>query len=201
MLSLSPRRDLFRFNFPKDFIPEPISKKYNALINKNPGVFKSAVDYLNESIQSVTIPGVSDVNIGQIQHSSNSIQRRAGKINVEPKTEITYQSPKNPLDFIDKKLQITFRMNQGCYNYFMLFETLFYQICKPLDKGPEPVLYLEILNEDGVICSRCIFRDCYLDGMDDLELSFNKIERDSFTFNVSIKFNNIDFEFADEFDI
>lgn len=200
MLSLSPRKDLFRFNFPKDFIPESVNEKYSVLINKNPGVFKSVIDYLNESIQSVTIPGISDVNIGQIQHSTNSIQRRSGKINVEPKTEITYQSPRNPLDFMDKKLQITFRMNQGLYNYFILFETLFYQICKPIDKGPSPVLYLEILNEDGVVCSRVLFKDCYLEGIEDIELSYNKIERDTVTFNISMKFNNIDFEFVDEFD-
>lgn len=200
MLSLSPRKDLFRFNFPKDFIPESVNEKYSVLINKNPGVFKSVIDYLNESIQSVTIPGISDVNIGQIQHSTNSIQRRSGKINVEPKTEITYQSPRNPLDFMDKKLQITFRMNQGLYNYFILFETLFYQICKPIDKGPSPVLYLEILNEDGVVCSRVLFKDCYLEGIEDIELSYNKIERDTATFNISMKFNNIDFEFVDEFD-
>lgn len=200
MLSLSPRKDLFRFNFPKDFIPESVNEKYSVLINKNPGVFKSVIDYLNESIQSVTIPGIFDVNIGQIQHSTNSIQRRSGKINVEPKTEITYQSPRNPLDFMDKKLQITFRMNQGLYNYFILFETLFYQICKPIDKGPSPVLYLEILNEDGVVCSRVLFKDCYLEGIEDIELSYNKIERDTATFNISMKFNNIDFEFVDEFD-
>ena len=94
MLSLSPRWDLFRFSFPKDFIPENISKKYENILSKNAGVIVTPIDYLNESIQSISIPGISDVNIQQAQHSSNAINRSniPGKkvINVEPKTDITY---------------------------------------------------------------------------------------------------------------
>ena len=197
MLSLSPRYDLFRFSFPKDFLPEEIEAKYQKLLNKNQAVLTTPIDYLNESIQGINFPGISDILIQQQQHSSNDIKRGLGKINVEPKTDITYQSTTNPLDKINKEFKVTFRYNQGLYNYFMMYETIFHQICKPIDSGHQPVLYIELLSETGTITSRIIFKDVLIDGIDGLEFNFNKIEREAGTFDVTFKFNNIDFEFID----
>ena len=197
MLSLSPRYDLFKFSFPKDFLPKEVEEKYSRIISKDPGVLTSAIDYLNESIQSITIPGISDINIQQVQHSSNSIGRLKGKFNVEPKTDITYTTSSNPLDRIEKQFKVTFRMNQGLYNYFMLYETIFYRICKPFLYKPDNVLYIELLGEDGTIISRIKFFDVYIDGIDGLDFNFNKVERDAGTFDVNFKFNNIDYEFID----
>ena len=197
MLSLSPRYDLFRFSFPKDFLPEEIEAKYQKLLNKNQAVLTTPIDYLNESIQGINFPGISDILIQQQQHSSNDIKRGLGKINVEPKTDITYQSTTNPLDKINKEFKVTFRYNQGLYNYFMMYETIFHQVCKPIDRGHQPVLYIELLSETGTITSRIIFKDVLIDGIDGLEFNFNKIEREAGTFDVTFKFNNIDFEFID----
>ena len=69
MLSLSPRFDLFRFELPKDFLPDPIIEKYQKILDKNPGVLNTPIDYLNESIQGINFPGISDVVIAQAQHT------------------------------------------------------------------------------------------------------------------------------------
>ena len=122
MLSLSPRYDLFRFALPKDFLPKEVEEKYRILINKNQAVITTPIDYLNESIQGINFPGISDILVQQQQHSSNEIARKLGKINVEPKTDITYQTSSNPLDKITKEFKITFRYNQGLYNYFMMYK-------------------------------------------------------------------------------
>ena len=198
-LSLSPRWDLFRFSFPKDFLPAPINDKYMNVLSKNAGVIVTPIDYLNESIQSISIPGISDINIQQQQHSTNSIVRSniPGKkvINTEPKTDITYTTSNNPLDKIEKEFRVKFRLNQGLFNYYMLYETIFYRICKPLDYGPDKVLYIEILDETGTIRSRIKFFDVYIDGIEGLEFDYSKLDRESNDFSVTFKFNNIDFEF------
>ena len=196
MLSLSPRFDLFRFELPKDFLPDPIIEKYQKILDKSPGVLNTPIDYLNESIQGINFPGISDVVIAQAQHSSNSFERKLGKFNIEPKTDVTYATPSNPIDKIDKKFKITFRLNQGLYNYFMLYETIFYRVCKPLDYGPDKVLYIELLDEEGTITSRIKFFDVYINGIEGLDFNFNKLERDSGTFDVEFSFNNIDYEFV-----
>lgn len=194
MLSLSPRHDLFRFAFPRDFLPTEIVERYGKIINKEPGVLVSAIDYLNESIQGINMPGISDVNITQTQHASNSIIKTEKRLNVEPRVDVIHTSTANPLDKINKEFIVTFRLNQGLYNYFMMYETLFHYICKPILKEEEPVLYVEILDESGVIRSRIKFIDVHMDGIDGLEFNFNKVQRDMDTFSVTFKFNNIDFE-------
>lgn len=196
MLSLSPRYDLFRFQFPRDFIPTEISERYGKIIMEEFGTITSPIDYLNESIQGISFPGISDVNVTQQQHSSNELKRKSNRLNVEPKTDIIYTSTANPLDKINKEFKVTFRMNQGLYNYFMLYEMLFHYICKPILREEEPVLYVEILDESGVVRSKIKYMDCHIDGIDGLDFSYNKIERDSGTFDVIFKFNNIDFEFV-----
>lgn len=195
MLSLSPRYDLFRFSLPKDFLPKEVEEKYAKLFTLNSAVITSPIEYLNESIQGINFPGISDIIVQQQQHSSNDIMRKNKRINVDPKREMIYQTPSNPLDKIEQSFKVTFRMNQGLYNYFMLYETIFYQLCKPIDRGHQPVFYIEILNETGVVIAKIFFKDVLIDGIDGLEFNYNKIERDAGTFDVSFKFSNIDFDF------
>lgn len=198
MLSLSPRYDLFRFSLPKDFLPEEIESKYSKVVRSNQSVITTPIDYLNESIQGVSFPGIADVIVTQGQQGSNDISRKNRKTNFEPKMNMIYQTPENVLDKIDRSFKVTFRMNQGFYNYFMVYETLFHQVCKPLDRGHQPVYYIELLNEVGEITARILFKNVLIDGIDGLEFNFNKIERDSGTFDVNFKFANIDFEFVDK---
>lgn len=194
MLSLSPRYDLFRFQFPRDFLPTEISEKYTKILNREPGVLVTAIDYLNESIKGTNLPGISDINVAQQQHSTNAVEKTKLRLNVEPKTDIIHTTTSNPLDKINKEFKVTFRMNQGLYNYFMMYETIFHYICKPMLRESEPVLYIELLDEDGVVRSRIKYMDCHIDGIDGLDFTFNKTERDSGEFEVTFKFNNIDFE-------
>ena len=196
MLSLSPRYDLFKFELPKTFLPKEVNEKYQKLLSTS-GVLKTPIDYLNESIQGINIPGMSDLTIDQQQHSKNSI-KGLGKINVEPSRNNTYKSPANPLDKIDKEITVTFRFNQGFYNYFMLYETIFWKFCKPTNEPNEDVLYIDLLDETGRINARVKYEDCVLDKIDGLDFTYSKIERDTSTFDITFKFNNIDFIFFDK---
>lgn len=195
MLSLSPRYDLFRFSFPKDFLPKEIEEKYYKILNTNSGVITTPIDYLNESIQGVNFPGMSDILIQQQQHGINSGERRFGKINVEPKHDINYQSTSNPLDKISPEFKVTMRVNQGLYNYFMMYETILHQMSKTKEYNDSPVLTLEIMDATGVVTSKIYFKQVLMDGIDGLDFSYNKVERESGTFDITFKFNNIDFEF------
>ena len=198
MLSLSPRYDLFRFAFPKDFLPEEIEEKYRGILNKNQGVITTPIDYLNESIQGISFPGISDILAEQMQHSFNDGVRKIGKINVEPKRTAVYQTSANPLDKIAREFKVTFRFNQGLYNYFMMYETIFHQLVKTEEYNFIPVLYIELLNGEGNKTARIVFKDILMDGIDGLEFNFSKVEREAGTFDVVFKFNNIDFEFIEE---
>lgn len=196
MLSLSPRFDLFKFTFPKDFLPKEVEEKYSKIINQNPGVVTTPIDYLNESIQGCNIPGMSDLITVQPQHESNPIKPKLRKINVEPKHDINYLSSGNPLEKLGKEFKVTLRMNQGLYNYFMIYETIFHRFVKQEEIRPyDPVFLIDILNEEGLIVSRIKLKDVFIDGIDGLDFNYNKVERSGDTFDVTFKYNNIDFVF------
>lgn len=198
-LSLSPRYDLIKFNLPKTFLPQEVEEKYTAMLNKDVVPMNTAIDYLNESIQAITIPGISDLTVQQQQHGSNGIQTmdvgNKKRINVEPSHEINYLTTTNPLESIEKEFKVTFRTNQGLINYFMLYETAFHYSCKEFAWECEPVMYVEFMNEDGTVISRLKFIDVFMNGMDGLEFNYTKIDRESNTFDVTFKFNNIDYEY------
>lgn len=196
MLSLSPRYDLFKFSLPKDFLPQQIIEKYSPILNSQPGVLSTPIDYLNESIQGISFPGISDILISQVQHGSNGIQRMRDRINTEPRHEIYYATTSNPLDKIGNDFKVTFRQNQGLYNYFMLYETTLYQLSKEYNREPIS-LYIELLGEGGKVISYIMLKDVLIDGIDGLEFNFSKIERESGTFDLNFKFNNIDFKFLE----
>jgi hypothetical protein len=196
MLSLSPRYDLFKISFPKDFLPKEVEEKYYKILNQNAGVITTPIDYLNESIQGVNMPGISDILIQQQQHGINGGHRGLGKINVEPKREHVYRSTANPLEKIAQEFKVTMRVNQGLYNYFMMYEVILQQMSKTHEYNHIPVLRLEILNASGNVTAIVVFKDVLIDGIDGLEFSYNKVERESNTFDVNFKYNNIDFEFT-----
>lgn len=184
---------------PKDFLPKEVEEKWKPFLNREPGIIVTPIDYLNESIQGINFPGISDVNITQSQHSSNIITRQnnpgLGRINVEPSQANTYVGPSNPLDKIERKFTVRFRLNQGLYNYFMLYETIFHRICKPLNYRNGDDFKIQILNETGNVALNLSLFQCHMDGIDGLEFGYEKVERSADTFNVSWSFNNLDIDF------
>lgn len=195
MLSLSPRYDLFRFHLPKTFLPPEIEAKYTAILNKDAYTMTTAIDYLNESIQGISVPGINDLTTVQTQHGTNNITRTSNRLNVEAAHEITYLTVENPLEKIDKEFKVTFRSNNGLLNYFMLYETAFWYACREYTWDCEPVMYIELLNEDGTAISRIKYIDVHFNGIEGLDFNYSKIEREANTFDITFKFNNIDFEY------
>lgn len=198
MLSLSPRYDQFRFLFPKEFLPPEVTEKWQRKINKDSAVITTPIDYLNESIRGVTFPGMSDLTVTQQQHSTNAIKRTLGRINVEPNQNNTTYATGNPLDKIQREITVKFRMNQGLYNYWMLYETIFYRYCKPELYKDGDNLEIYILDEDGTRCARVSLEQCHISGIDGLDFSFDKSDRQVDEFSLTIVFNNIDLDLLDE---
>ena len=201
-LSLSPRLDLFVFRFPKDFLPEEIEKKYTLLLNKEKSLIRTPIEYLNESIQGISFPGISDLLIEQQQNSQHpeNLNAQSGlkmkRVNVEPaRNNVTY-SPKNILSQIGGEFTVTLRKNQGLYNYFMIYETIFYKVLKEYDNvtKEDDLFEIDILDSTGKVIGRVKLFQPHIDGIDGLEFSYNKLERQVETFDLKFRFNNIDFD-------
>ena len=201
-LSLSPRLDLFVFRFPKDFLPEEIEKKYTLLLNQEKSLIRTPIEYLNESIQGISFPGISDLLVEQQQNSQHpeNLKAQSGlklkRVNVEPaRNNVTY-SPKNILSQIGGEFTVTLRKNQGLYNYFMIYETIFYKVLKEYDNvtKEDDLFEIDILDSTGKVIGRVKLFQPRIDGIDGLEFSYNKLERQVETFDLKFRFNNIDFD-------
>lgn len=202
MLSLSPRADLFVFKFPKDFLPKEIEEKYTKLLNRDKSVIRTAIDYLNESIQGISFPGLSDLLVEQTQHSTHPANRgvqiglKGARVNTEPARSNNTYSPNNILSQITGEFTVTLRKNQGMYNYFMIYETIFHKVLKEYANitKPDDFFEIDILEESGKIFGKVKLFQPRIDGIDGLEFNYNKLERQVETFDLKFKFNNIDFE-------
>lgn len=202
MLSLSPRADLFVFRFPKDFLPAEIEEKYAKILTTNKSVISNPIDYLNESIQGVSLPGISDLLVEQDQisdHPENHATQKGingARINIEPVRKNVSYSPQNILSQLGGEFTVTMRKNQGLYNYFMMYETIFYKSLEEYNNvtKQDDVFYIDILDESGKIISRIQLFQPRIDGIDGMEFSYNKLERQVETFDIKFRFNNIDFD-------
>ena len=199
-LSLAPRFDQFRFMIPKEYIPAVVLNKYDAILAKNPSVFMNSLDYLNESIKGITLPAIENLIVEQQQVSHNIMRNNIqlnGKLNIEPDHTNSTLSSENIISKINNTFTVTFRQNQGLYNYFMIYESIFHRYTKPeLYRSTENDLFDVIfLDEDSIPVSRMMLYQPEFNGISGLEFSYDKVERESGTFDVTFTFNNIDFDF------
>lgn len=199
MLSLPPRFDQFRFMIPKEFIPKVVRDKYDAIIAKNANVFANSMDYLNESIRGVQLPGIENLIVEQQQVSHNIMGNDGklnGKINIEPHHTNSTMGTGNIISKIANTFTVTFRQNQGLYNYFMIYESIFHRYVKPELYGQQTndVFDIVFLDEHALPVSRMLIMQPEFNGIEGLEFSYDKVERQSETFTVTFTFNNIDFD-------
>ena len=199
-LSLAPRFDQFRFLIPKDYIPQVVRDKYDGILAKNPSSFINSIDYLNESIKGITLPAIENLVVEQqqVSHNSNKEEGRLrGRINVEPAHPNSTLSSENILSKIGNTFTVTFRQNQGLYNYFMMYESLFHRYMKPelFHQDITEVFDVIFLDENSVPVSRMMIYQPEINGITGLEFSYDKVERQTDTFDVTFTFNNIDFDF------
>ena len=77
----------------------------------------------------------------------------------------------------------------------MLYETAFYKCLKQYASNDgDRVFVLNILDETGLIIGRIQFFDPRIDNIDGIEFSYNKLDRQPDTFDITFKYNNIDFD-------
>ena len=199
-LSLAPRFDQFRFMIPKEYIPAAVREKYDRMLAKNPSPFMSSIDYLNESIKGISLPAIENLITEQPQISRNSNTengRLRGRINIEPAHTNVTLSSENILSKINNTFTVTFRQNQGLYNYFMIYESIFHRYMKPeLYRQNETELFdIVFLDEESIPVSRMMLYQPEFNGISGLDFSYDKVERQTDTFEVVFTFNDIDFDF------
>lgn len=199
-MELKGRQDRWRLLLPDDFIPKEINDKYAQVLQRRHSFIYKPIDLLNESIQRVEVLGFNNSVVMQQQtHHGNPIRdnRRVNENNfMHSSTEVPYRSSNTPIAAIDKTLNIDFRHEAGFLNYFLMFESFFYQYARDTKSLDMPYVFpIEIFNEDGEVYCRIMLYDPVMEGMDMLGLDFTQPIAQSQVFRTVFKYSNIDFQF------
>ena len=199
-MQLKGRQDRYRLLFPEELIPKEINDKYARILQRQHSFIYKPIDLINESIQKIQVLGFNGGTQDQMQSKRGEPLMTPSRINennfMHTATPMPYRSPAGPVSLVDKTLNVDFRHEAGFLNYFLLFESFFYQYSRDMktDKLPE-VFPIDIFNEDGEVYCRIMLYDPLIDGMDMLDLDFTQPVAQSQTFRVIFKYGNIDFQF------
>jgi hypothetical protein len=131
---LNAKNNNFRLEIPKNFYFDTIVDKYEYIIKKLPCPYTNIRDYINASIQEVTVPEVSLPTVTQ-QSLHNP--------------DVPWKGPWNMEKSIAKELTVTFKLYEGYLNYWILYEQLhhFYKYSTKAQAFPD--LYLSFLDNTG----------------------------------------------------
>ena len=203
MFTLRGRQDNFRILLPKEFLCDEIVEKYSKILQDKHSYLYSPIDFLNETIRSVQVLGFQDATIEQLQPgrgtAASSVSRIPQNRFMHTASQVNYRSETNPLNLIDKTLNIEFRHTLGYVNYFMIFENFFYQYER--DKKYEdliPNLFMDIMDNNGNIYSRIEIIKPIISGIDMLDFNYDQPVAQSQTFKVEFKYSNLDFQFIED---
>lgn len=206
MLSLKSRQDMYRIILPDELIPEEINEKYTKILTDRRSFIYKPIDLLNETIQKIQVLGFNNGTIAQQQVMTGRSVMHPNDPAFEPQndfhhthTDYNYRTAANPVSLVDKTFNIDFRHTLGFLNYFILFESFFYQNMRDMNYKDLPKqLNVDIYNEGGEIYSRIVLFDPLIDGIDMLDLDFSQPIANSQTFRVIFKYSNIDFQFLED---
>jgi len=202
MFALRGRQDYFRLNFPKEFIVPEIEEKYSKVLQEKHSFITTPIDFINETIQSVQVLGFNDATIEQQQTGrgtyANSQNRIMQNKFLHTSSGINYRSETNPINLIDKTLNVNFRHTLGFINYFLLFENFFWLYSR--DTGYDqliPNLFVDIMDNIGNIYSRIEIIHPVISALDMLDLNYTQPLAQSQTFQMIFKYSNLDFQFIE----
>ena len=203
MLSLKGRQDGFRLLLPKEFIVKEVEEKYSKILNEKLGYFISPIDFVNESIQKVSVLGFQNGTVQQNQTSYGAeptMNPNRVKENsfLYAGSEFNYRNSVSPISLTDRTFNITFRHTLGYLNYFLLFENFWYLFSRDMQYKDMPQKFnVELFNETGSIYSKISLYYPLINSMDMLEFDYTQPVAQSQTFNIEFKYSNFDFEFVD----
>mgnify|MGYP001225812535 CR=1 FL=1 len=172
---LNSRNNLFEFRLPKEFIPEEVSEKYKDYLHKIPGTMvENTVDFINYSIQSINIPGVSYDPVTQ-ENNDGTVRYYRGRSPIQ--------------NTIQREFSIQFQLLDGYINYWILLDTLLYYYADQTKEKYTQDLKLRIFDAEGLGLVSITFEKPLMNSISELSLSMADNVAEFNTFDLSFFYN------------
>jgi len=183
MAILSGSNNQFQFWFSQNTIPQEIEDKYIPIIQRISGLpIESALDYLNYSIQSISLS--IDNTYDPITQSDNGTKfgRNLRPVNV-------------PDNNYQKELTITFQLDSSYIIYFLLKDIYDYYFRTADQKYLPNAQYITLLDGYGNRLYRIKLNEVLFTGISGFEMNFSDNTIDQKQITGTFKFETMDLEF------
>lgn len=189
---INSRNDLFRVDLPLSFIPNEIQLKYEEYIKRLSFNLTSAVDLVNFSIQSITIPSFS---FEPVEQWSSGLENTR-----EPKrgSSRLFRPATNINSLIDRKLTLTLQLLDGNINYWILLDTFFKHYSYAEEKPFIQDIIHKIIDAEGNHLISIVYKDCIFTGISEFTSSYSETMPDFKTFTIDFSFNSIETKSIEE---
>lgn len=174
----SARDNQFKFEFPRNFIPEEIANKYRPFINKMPGaMIKEPIDLFNYTIQSINLPGPTYDPVTQSDFPGNTRNFRSS---------LPIQNLR------DRSFTVTLQGIDGYVNYWMAVDIFeyYYKL-----SGKEPYVPdspgIQMFDSEGNLYVTAKMEKMVFNGVSSLDLNFSSNTVDFKTFDLEFTYNII----------
>jgi|GEM_PF-762191 hypothetical protein len=172
---LNSRNNLFNFKFPRKFIPIEVADKYRKYLNRMPGnLMTEPIDFINYSIQGVSLPGISFDPIEQSPNDGTTTYHR-GAVPIQ--------------NTIERQFQVELQLLDGFINYWIMQDTLLYYYSRQKKEPFTDDLKLQILDAEGIHVMSAVFEKPIFNSISELELNMSSNIAEFSTFTLNFYYN------------
>ena len=179
-MRLSSQGSQFVFNLPQDFVPQEILNSYTPLLEKNWIQYENVLDYLNSTIKSINLPGISFDTPQQML-----IRGKVRKF--KPSTNVQ--------DILTThEATINFRSVDSDLNYWILFDIIIkhYLNTDTNFLNPFSISVVDI-HRDAIYTIH--LKEIIIKSFSDLQFDYSQQKINSKEFTMTLHFNFYDIEF------
>lgn len=169
----------FRVHIPRDFILAETRNRFNDYFKSRNELMLDIADFINQSIISGVIPGLSDDGTDE-QRSNNRPSRK-------------FKGITNWKNKISKEIDLTFRLREGFFNWIVMYSNFHTFLASEMQYMPDISIVFYDGNDNETM--RFKFKEIKIDSISSLDFSVDNNNVNSDTFSMSLSFNDIEFEY------
>ena len=174
---LNPRSNSFYFNFPRGFFSERVTSKYENYIKKQPIPFDNVQQFVNSTIQSIGMPGMSIDSVEQVRY--------LGK-------KVFYKGSTPVQDLFSRDFSINFKNTDGFINYFIMLDTILDFLNFQNPQVHIQTLPLRIMDNEGNVVFSVSFEEVIFTSFSNMDLNYTSNNHQNQAFSLGFKCNYID---------
>jgi hypothetical protein len=179
-MRLSSQGSQFVFNLPQDFVPQEILNSYTPLLEKNWVQYENVLDYLNSTIKSINLPGIS------FDTPQQMLVR--GKVR-------KFKPATNVQDILTThEATVNFRSVDSDLNYWILFDIIIKHYLNTDTNFLKPFSISVVdIHRDAIYTIH--LKEIIIKSFSDLQFDYSQQKINNKEFTMTLHFNFYDIEF------